>query len=234
RPVTTYMVVLVVLILGVISFLRIPVDLMPEITLPRVTINTSYENVGPEEIETLITEPVEKAVSSVSGVEDVRSVSVEGRSQVRVGFGWGQDLDEAVSDIREKIDRLRDDLPEDAEAPVVSKYDANARPIMFIGIYGNMDPITLRRFVENQIQYRLERRRGVASADIRGGLEREIHVDLNLDKMRALKLSPADVIRALRAENVTLPAGNLDRAHLEVMVRTLGEFTSLDQIRKTV
>jgi HAE1 family hydrophobic/amphiphilic exporter-1 len=228
------MVVLVVLILGVISFMRIPVDLMPEITFPRVTINTRYENVAPQEIETLITEPVEKAVSSVSGVEDVSSVSVEGRSQVRVGFGWGTDLDEAVSDVREKIDRLRDDLPEDAEAPVISKYDANARPIMFIGIYGNMDPVTLRRFVENQIQYRLERRRGVASADIRGGLEREIHVDLFLDKMRALKLSPADVIRALRAENVTLPAGNLDRAHLEVMVRTLGEFTSLDQIRKTV
>ena len=234
RPVTTYMVVAVVCILGWISFREIPVDLMPEITLPRVTINTRYENVGPEEIETLITEPVEKAVSSVSGVEDVRSVSVEGRSQVRVGFDWGQDLDEAVSDVREKIDRLRDDLPEDAEAPVVSKYDANARPIMFIGIYGNMPPVSLRRFVENQIQYRLERRRGVASADIRGGLEREIHVDLQLDKLRALKLSPADVIRALKAGNVTLPAGNLDRAHLEVMVRTLGEFTSLDQIRRTV
>ena len=234
RPVTTYMVVLVVLILGVISFLRIPVDLMPEITLPRVTINTRYENVAPQEIETLITEPVEKAVSSVSGVEDVTSVSVEGRSQVRVGFSWGTDLDATVSDVREKIDRLRDDLPEDADAPVISKYDSNARPIMFIGIYGNMDPVSLRRFVENQIQYRLERRRGVASADIRGGLEREIHVDLQLHKLRALKLSPADVIRALRAENVTLPAGNLDRAHLEVMVRTLGEFTSLDQIRKTV
>jgi len=234
RPVTTYMVVLVVLILGVISFLRIPVDLMPEITFPRVTINTRYENVAPQEIETLITEPVEKAVSSVSGVEDVTSVSVEGRSQVRVGFGWGTDLDEAVSDVREKIDRLRSRLPDDAETPVISKYDANARPIMFIGIHGNMDPVSLRRFVENQIQYRLERRRGVASADIRGGLEREIHVDLYLDKMRALKLSPADVIRTLRAENVTLPAGNLDRAHLEVMVRTLGEFTSLDQIRKTV
>ena len=234
RPVTTYMVVLVVLILGVISFLRIPVDLMPEITFPRVTINTRYENVAPQEIETLITEPVEKAVSSVSGVEDVTSVSVEGRSQVRVGFGWRTDLDEAVSDVREKIDRLRDDLPEDAEAPVISKYDANARPIMFIGIYGDMDPVSLRRFVENKIQYRLERSRGVASADIRGGLEREIHVDLYLDKMRALKLSPADVIRTLRAANVTLPAGNLDRAHLEVMVRTLGEFTSLDQIRRTV
>ncbi len=234
RPVTTYMVVLVVLILGVISFLRIPVDLMPEVTFPRVTINTRYENVGPSEIETLVTEPVEKAVSSVSGVEDVTSVSVEGRSQVRVGFSWGTDLDEAVSDVREKLDRLRDDLPEDAEAPVIRKFDANASPIMFIGIYGNMDPVSLRRFVENQIQYRLERRRGVASADIRGGLEREIHVHLNPDKMRALKLSPADVINALRAENVTLPAGNMDRAHLEVMVRTLGEYTSLDQIRNTV
>ena len=134
RPVTTYMAVLIVLILGVISFLKIPVDLMPETTIPAVTVSTRYENVGPQEIETLITEPIEKAVSSVSGVEDVDSVSVEGRSQVRVGFGWGTDLDEAVSDLREKIDRIRDDLPRDADAPIVSKFDVNASPIIFIGI----------------------------------------------------------------------------------------------------
>jgi HAE1 family hydrophobic/amphiphilic exporter-1 len=97
-----------------------------------------------------------------------------------------------------------------------------------------MDPVSLRRFVENQIQYRLERLPGVASADIRGGLEREIHVNLFLDKIRALNLSPADVIRALRSENINLPAGHVDRAHLEVTVRTKGEFTNLDQIRKTV
>jgi len=234
RPVTTYMAVLIVLILGVISFLRIPIDLMPEVTFPRVTVSTTYENVGPLEIETLITEPIEKAVSSVSGVEDVTSVSVEGRSQVRVGFGWATDLDEAVSDLREKIDRIRNDLPRDAETPIVSKFDVNAAPIVFIGISGDMDPISLRHVVENQIQYRLERLAGVAAAEIRGGLEREIHVNLNLDKMKALQLSPADVIRALRAENINLPAGNVDRAHLEVTVRTLGEFTNLDQVRMTV
>lgn len=234
RPVTTYMAVMIVLILGVISIFKIPVDLMPEVTFPRVTINTRYENVGSQEIETLITVPVEKAVSSVSGVDDVTSVSVEGRSQVRVGFGWGTNLDEAVSDVREKLDRLRDDLPQDADAPVISKFDANASPIMFIGISGDMDPVSLRQFVEKEIQYRLERLRGVASADVRGGLEREIHVDLHQDKMKALNLSFAEVISALRAGNVNLPAGSLDRAHLEVAVRTLGEFTSLDQIRKTV
>ncbi len=234
RPVATYMVVLIILILGVISFLKIPVDLMPEVTFPRVTINTRYENVGPQEVETLITVPIEKAVSSVSGVEDVTSVSVEGRSQVRVGFGWETDLDEAVSDVREKLDRLRDNLPRDADAPVISKFDANSSPIMFIGISGDMPPVALRQFVEKDIQYRLERLRGVASADIRGGLEREIHVDLSRHKLKALKLSPADIIRALRAGNVTLPAGNVDRAHLEVAVRTLGEFTNLDQVRKTV
>ena len=174
RPVTTYMLVLIVLILGIISVLKIPVDLMPEITFPTVTVSTTYDNVGPQEMETLISEPVEKAVSSVEGVEEVNSVSVESRSQVRVSFTWGTDLDAAVSDLREKIDRIRDDLPGDAEAPVISKYDVNASPIMFIGIAGDMDPVSLRTFVENEIQYRLERVSGVASADIRGGLEREI------------------------------------------------------------
>jgi HAE1 family hydrophobic/amphiphilic exporter-1 len=168
------------------------------------------------------------------GVEEVNSVSVEERSQIRVSFGWGTDLDEAVSDLRAKIDRIRDDLPRGAETPVIAKFDVNASPIMFIAISGDMDPVSLRRFVENQIQYRLERLPGVASADIRGGLEREIHVNLFLDKIRALNLSPADVIRALRSENINLPAGHVDRAHLEVTVRTKGEFTNLDQIRKTV
>jgi HAE1 family hydrophobic/amphiphilic exporter-1 len=228
------MAVLVVLILGAVSILKIPVELMPEITFPTVTINTRYENVSSGEIETLISEPVEKAVSSVSGVEEVTSVSVEGRSQVRVSFVWGTDLDGAVSDLREKLDGIRDDLPRDAKAPVVSKYDVNASPIMFIGIAGDMDDVALRTLVENQIRYRLERVAGVASADIRGGLEREIHVNLNLDKLRGLNVSPAEVESALRAENVDLPAGHVDRAHRELTVRTLGQFTGLKQMRDSV
>lgn len=234
RPVTTYMAVLIVLILGAVSILKIPVELMPEITFPTVTINTQYENVSPGEIETLITEPVEKAVSSVAGVEEVSSVSVEGRSQVRVSFVWGTDLDSAVSDLREKLDGIRDDLPQDAKVPVISKYDVNASPIMFIGIAGDMDDVALRTLVENQIRYRLERVAGVAAADIRGGLEREIHVNLFLDQLRALNISPAEVEHALNAENVDLPAGHIDRAHMELTVRTLGQFTDLNQMRNTV
>jgi len=234
RPVTTYMAVLIVLILGIISFLEIPVELMPEITFPTVTINTEYENVNPQEVEVLVTEPIERAVSSVEGVERVSSVSVEGRSQVRVSFTWGTDLDAAVNDLRSKIDRIRDDLPRDAEPPVIFKYDVNASPVMFIGISGDMDSVSLRSFVRKHVQYRIERVPGVASAEIRGGLEREIHVNLFLDKMKALGLTPADIVRTLQADNVNLPGGHLDRAHLEVTVRTLGEFTNLDQIRNTV
>ena len=234
RPVATCMAVLIVVILGVISFLKIPVDLLPEITFPRVTVSTNYPNVGPLEMETLVTVPVEKAVSSVEGVEDITSTSVEGRSQVRVSFGWNKNLEVAVSDIRARIDRIRDDLPPGAEAPVVSKYDVNASPIMFIGVSGQMDPVALRTFVEEEIRYRLERVAGVAAADIRGGLEREIHVQLSRDRLKAFNLSADQVIRALRASNVNLPAGSLGRAHLEVSVRTLGEFTNLDQLRNTV
>ncbi len=234
RPVTTYMAVLSVLILGAVSILKIPVELMPEITFPTVTINTRYENVSPGEIETLVTEPIEKAVSSVSGVEDVNSVSVEGRSQVRVSFVWGTDLDGAVSDLREKLDGIRDDLPREAKVPVISKYDVNASPIMYIGIAADMDEIALRTLVENQIRYRLERVAGVAAAEIRGGLEREIHVNLLIDKLRALNVSPAQIERALNAENVDLPAGHIDRAQVEMTVRTLGQFTNLEQIRNSV
>jgi HAE1 family hydrophobic/amphiphilic exporter-1 len=234
RPVTIYMAVLIVLILGAVSIFKIRVELMPEITFPTVTINTAYENVSPGEIETLITEPVEKAVSSVAGVEEVSSVSVEGRSQVRVSFVWGTDLDSAASDLREKLDGIRDELPRDARAPVISKYDVNASPIMYIGIAGDMDDVSLRTLVENQVRYRLERVAGVAAAEIRGGLEREIHVNLFLNQLRSLNISPAEVERALSAENVDLPAGRIDRAHMELTVRTLGQFTDLEQMRGTV
>lgn len=234
RPVTTYMAVFIVVILGAVSFVKIPIDLMPEITFPTVTISTEYENVNPQEIETLVTEPIERAVSSVEGVQEVNSVSVEGRSQVRVSFGWGTNLDAATNDVREKIDRIRDNLPRDAKSPVISRYDVNAAPIIFVGIAGDLDPISLRTFVENQLRHRLERVPGVSAADVRGGLEREIHVDLSLAKLRGLNLSPGDIVRALRAENVNLPAGHLDRGHLELTVRTLGQFTSLEQIRGTV
>ena len=195
---------------------------------------TSYGNVGPQEMEESITRPIEEALAAVQGVEEITSTSSEGQSQVRVSFSWGTDLDVAANDIRDRIDRVLGRLPEDITRPMIRKFDLSAFPIMFLSASGNLNPLDLRRIVEDQVKYRLERVPGVASVDIRGGLNREIHVNLRGDQLKALGISTDAVLGALRNENRNVPAGLYDKGNLEVLVRTQGEYRNLDEIRNTV
>ncbi|MGH9338469.1 MAG: efflux RND transporter permease subunit [Acidobacteriota bacterium] len=234
RPVFIIVLCLIVTLLGAISYSNIPVDLMPDVSFPRLTVRTSYQGVGPEEMEELVSIPMERALSSTPGIEEISSSSSEGSSQVRIAFAWGTDLDAAMDEIRTRIDRARGQLPDDVEAPTIFKYDVTTFPIMFLGIAGNMNPRDLREFTENQIQYRLERVPGVAQADVYGGLEREIHVKLDRAEMHALRLSPAQVSAALRRENINEPAGQIVEGDFEVLVRTEGEYTSVDQVADTM
>ncbi|MFQ5738591.1 MAG: efflux RND transporter permease subunit [Acidobacteriota bacterium] len=234
RPVLITVLVLVATLLGAVSFLRLPVDLMPDISFPTLTVRTSYEGVGPQEMEELVSIPVERALSSTPGVKEITSTSSEGNSQVRVAFEWGTDLDSAADEVRARIDRMRAQLPEDADSPTIFKFDVSAFPIIFLGVSGDMNPRDLRDFVETQIQYRFERLPGVAQADIWGGLQREIHVDLNRQKMNALKIAPAQVSAALRRENLNQAAGQVIEGDFEVLMRTLGEYRDLDQISQTM
>ena len=234
RPVFITVVFLIVTLLGAISFLRLPVDLMPDVTFPTMTIQTGYTGVGPEEIEELVSIPLERALSSTPGVKEIMSTSSEGSSRVRVSFQWGTDLDSAANEIRTRIDRIRGQLPEDVETPTLYKWDVSTFPIMFFGVSGPMNPRDLRQFTEKQLQYRFERIPGVAQADIWGGLEREIHVNLDQSKMHALRLSTAQVTAALRRENLNEPAGQVTEGDFEVLMRTLGEYVSLEEIRQTM
>lgn len=234
RPVLTSMAVLIVIILGGISLTRIPIDLMPDLTYPTLSINTTYENASPAEIEETITRPIEEALSAVPGVEQVTSVSAEGVSQVRVNFTWGTDLDAAANDVRDRLDRVIAMLPDEADRPLLRKYDLASFPIMILGASAELDPVQLRRFVDDQIKYRIERLPGVASLDVSGGHEREIHVDLMPDKLKAMGLSPEQIIAVLRAENVNLPAGSIESGSLDVAIRTPGEFKELSEIASTV
>ena len=234
RPITTYIACAVAILLGAISFYLLPVDLMPETEYPSLTVRTDYEGVGPEEIETIITRPIERAVASAPGVDRVTSESSEGRSEVRIYFDWGENLDEAANEVRVRLDRMRGQLPPEVDTPRMYKYDISTFPIMFLGLSGDMDPRNLRRFAEEEIQYRLERIPGVAAVDIRGGLKREIHIDLDLEKARALDLSMSQVVDAVRAENMNLPVGPIYEGNFEVLLRTQGEFQNMDQIRNLV
>jgi HAE1 family hydrophobic/amphiphilic exporter-1 len=234
RPILTTIIFLIVIILGVVSFSRLSIDLMPEITYPTISVSTSYGNVGPEEMEESITRPIEEALAAVQGVEEITSTSTEGSSSVRVAFNWGTDLDVAANDIRDRIDRVLSRLPEDIERPMIRKFDLSAFPIVFIGVSSNLNPLDLREIIEDQVKYRLERVPGVAAVDIRGGLNREIHVDLHAAQMKALGISTDAVMASLSNENLNVPAGLYEKGNLEVLVRTQGEYRNMDEIRNTV
>ena len=234
RPVLTVMVSLIVIILGGVSLSRLSIDLMPDITYPTLSICTEYENASPEEVEELITRPVEEAMSAVPGVEEVTSVSAEGRSSVRVTFTWGSNLDEAANDIRDRLDRVIPRLPEDAERPRLRKFDLASFPILIMGVSSDLDPIQIRRIIDNQVKNRIERIPGVASLDIRGGLDREIHVNLNAEKIKALGLPIDQLLNRLKEENINLPAGTIEQGLLDVTIRTPGIYTDLDELRNTV
>jgi HAE1 family hydrophobic/amphiphilic exporter-1 len=234
RPIFTIMVVLMVLLLGGISLLRLPIDLMPDISYPTLSISCSYENAGPEEIEELITRPIEQAVSAVPGVEELTSVSVEGQGTVRVTFSWGTDLDAAANDIRDRLDRIIDHLPEDSDRPTLRKFDLASFPILILGASSNLDPVKARRIIEDQVQYRLERVPGVAAVNVRGGLEREIHVSLDPAKINALAIPLESIIARIREGNVNIPAGTIEKGNFEITVRTPGEYTDLKQLQDTV
>lgn len=235
RPITTTMFFLIVILLGALSFTRLPIDLLPEVTYPSLTIRTDYGNVGPQEVEDLITRPIEEAVAAIAGAEEITSSSSEGRSQVRVSFTWGTDLDAAADEVRSRIDRIRGRLPDDAQPPTVFKFDLASFPILFLGVSSDaMDMIDLREFVEEQIEYRLERVAGVAAVDARGGLRRQVQVNLDRDKMLALDLSADQVTRLLGRENLNRPAGRIDEGNLDLYIRTVGEFVQAEDVAQTV
>ena len=234
RPVTMFMISAVVTLLGLISLTRLPVDLMPEFEQPTLTVRTSYAGVGPLEMEELITRPMEQAVSAVPGLTRVESTSSEGNSQVRLNFDWGSDLGEAADEIRTRVDRIRNRLPEDADPPTIFKFDSNALPILQIGIEGDFDPVTLREVAQNELAPRFERVDGIAAVTVNGGLRRQIHVELSKEKITGLNLSVNAVVQTLRQENQNTPLGEIYQGDATFLVRSQGQFQSVDDIRNVV
>jgi HAE1 family hydrophobic/amphiphilic exporter-1 len=237
RPVTMFMLSGVVVLLGTISLLRLPVDLMPDITYPSITVRVGYVGVGPLEMEELVTRPIEQAMSAVAGLERLESTSQEGSSRVTLNFAWGTDLNEAADDVRNRLDRVRGRLPEEADAPVMFKFDANGSPIMGVGVEAadaDFDRVALREIAEHDLSPRMERVPGVAAVSVEGGLRRQIHVELSKEKIRALNLPVDRVINLLRSENQNTPVGEIDEGDITYLVRSQGQFENLQQIRDMV
>jgi HAE1 family hydrophobic/amphiphilic exporter-1 len=236
RPVTMFMLSGVIILLGMLSLFRLPVDLMPDVSYPSLTVRVGYAGVGPLEIEELITRPIEQAMSAVAGLERLESTAAEGSSRTTLNFAWGTDLNEAADDVRNRLDRVRGRLPEEADAPVMFKFDSNAMPIMGVGVEatGNLDRVTLREMAEHDLSPRLERVPGVASVSVEGGLRRQIHVELSKEKVRALDLPVDRIIGLLRSENQNIPVGEIDEGDTTYLVRSQGQFENLSEIREMV
>ncbi len=234
RPVTMFMLSFVVMLLGAISLTRLPVDLMPDISFPSITVRVNYAGVGPLEMEELVTRPIEQAVSAVAGLDQINSTSSEGSSTVRLNFTWGTDLNEAADEVRSRVDRVRGRLPEDADPPTLFKFDSTSFPIMGIGVEGNYDPVTLREMAQTDLSPRLERVPGVAAVSVDGGLRRQIRVDLSREKITALNLPVDRVVQILRTENQNIPLGEVFEADRMYLLRSPGQFTNIDEIRNLV
>ncbi|MBN2733114.1 MAG: efflux RND transporter permease subunit, partial [Balneolaceae bacterium] len=234
RPIATTMVFLIIIVLGVISFRYLPVSLLPPIEYPQLTVSTEYPNVGPEEIEKIITQPVENALAGISGVEQVRSSSEEGESDVTLEFSQGVDLDVAANEVRAALDGLRDELPPEAEAPQIRKFDPNNFPIVIVGANSDMNLQRLTQVLEREVTQRFEQIGGVGSIGIWGGVYREVQVNLKRDRLIASGLSSAQVQQAIASENVNLPGGNVNSGIQQLYVRTQGEYESLEQIANTI
>ncbi len=234
RPIATTMVYLIVIVLGIVGFRYLPVDLLPPIEFPRLSISVDYPNVGPEEIEVIITDQIENAIAGVANIDEVTSRSEEGRSVVSLSFAQNTNLDEAANDVRAALDRVRRTLPDEADTPRVRKFDPNDSPIVILGAQSFRPLDELTRLLERDISKRLEQIPGVGSIDVWGGVYREIRVNLKRDRMMASGLTAVDVQNAIVAENTTLPGGNVKDGLTQLYVRTLGEFTSIDQISETI
>ena len=228
------MLFLAVSLLGIISFFRLPVDLLPDVSYPRLVIYTSYPNVAPAEVERLITELMEAQGAAVPGVEQVTSVSREGVSLVTLRFAWGTDMDFAMLNVRERLDNVRELLPETSGRPRILRIDPEAEPIVVLSVAGGADLWATKNFVETVFRRRLEQLDGVARAAVTGGLDREIRVEIDPDLLLSYGLEMEEVAAALDRANVSAPGGSILRGRYRYPLRILGEFRTVDQVGEVV
>lgn len=232
RPVTILMIVIGICVFGWISYKQLPMNLMPDISYPSLTIRTEYAASAPEDVENSISRPLEQALGVVGNLVSLSSISRAGQSDIKLEFTWGTDMNEASSEVREKCDQVI--LPEDAKRPLLLRYDPSLDPVLRIGLYGNTSLFYLRYLAEEKIKLLLETLEGVAAVKVKGGLEEEIRIEIQEHKLHLMGINILEVKNRLSQENVNLAGGNLKEADTEYLVRTLNEFKSMEEIENLV
>ena len=230
RPVSTIMVVLMVIVLGVSAFMDIPKDLMPEMELPYALVMTTYPNASPEEVESMVTVTVEQALAQVENLSDMISYSLENTSVVLIQFNFGTDMNFASLDMREKISLIEDYLPDTCSQPMVMKLNMNALPTMQVYVSADLPLEELNSIVEDNVVSYFERSSGVASVSVNGGLDEEISIVFSQENLTNYGLTLQTISQILAAENINLPSGNVSRGDSKVIVRTMGKFASAEEL----
>lgn len=230
RPVGMFMVVMAAVVFGLVSLSKLPVDLLPAIDYPSLTVRTVYEGAAPADVEERVTDRLEDVLATVRGLVRMTSSSRAEVSEILLEFEWGSNLPFLVQDVRERLDRVF--LPQGVARPLILRYDPSLDPILRIALSGGSNLVRLRDLAEHEIERQLEGLPGVAAVKVRGGLEDEIQVKLDPQRLAAFKITPEMVRQRLTEENLNVPGGTLEEGSVEYVVRTLNEFQSLDEIRE--
>jgi HAE1 family hydrophobic/amphiphilic exporter-1 len=228
------MLMMILILFGIMSFTNLGLEMMPELEYPIITVSTAYPGASAEDVEQLVTRPIESVVSSIKGIEKLTSTSSEGVSSVTIEFKWGTNLDFAGQDIREGISRIKNSLPKDIYDPMVMKMDMSMMPVVMYGVSGMNSPMELQKYFEDAIVPRIERVDGVASMAVLGGPVREINVFLNKTRLDQYKIGVDAVMGVITASNMNVSGGHVTAGHQEYMVRVMGEYKNLDEIANTI
>ena len=234
RPVLISIVFALTAIVGLYTMGNLALDLMPESEMPRLSVSTSYSRAGPESVEKGVTSVLESALINVNGLKSISSSSSEGSSRVTLEFNYGTDLEDATNDIRDKLDRVRNSLPDGAGSPRIFRFDANAMPILRIAVSGKRSSEELKELAEDYIAPRFEQVDGIAQAEVTGGRSKIVRVEISQNRLDAYNLTLTGVASTLAGQNLELSGGTISEGSRNYLVRTTGEYRSLRQIADTV
>ncbi|HHE46495.1 MAG TPA: efflux RND transporter permease subunit, partial [Bacteroidetes bacterium] len=230
---TITMIVLTAVVFGLLSYQLLPINLMPEITYPSLTVRTEYPGAAPEEVESAVTRPIEQSLGVVRNLVEISSSSRVEVSDVLLEFKWGTDMDRATQEVREKLDIVF--LSEGVKQPLILRYDPSLDPMIRIGLTSDsLDLLQLRTLSDDIVKRELEKLPGVAAVKVKGGEEAEIRVEVDADQLDLLNLDMETVLQRLASENVNVAGGRLQEGETEFIVRTLNEFRSVDEISNIV
>src|SRR6187397_2641904 len=234
RPVFAGVLMLVLFVMGAVGYTRLGLDQFPDIDLPFVLITTTLEGAAPEEIESDLSDKIEGAVNTVDGIDELRSTSSEGFSQVAIAFKIDKPTDVAAQDVRDKVSNVLRDLPRGIDAPIVSKVDPQAAPVLLVALRSDLPIREVTEIADKRVRRQIESTSGVGQVTIIGGRARQVHVRMDPVKLRAYNLSAVDVQRTLASQNLTTPGGSVDTGPQAITLRIAGRVASVDDLERIV